>query len=168
MRINLFKHLLHKLHLRIGIFSDVSLKHRSAILLLSVVMIFVDPRVSVTFGSASLGGLGISVSPAQEISIGLLILALLAYRLIAFWASVLFENGTDLSLAERRALLEFDPSWEVEEHEPGNMEQLIREETRGEVYKWTMRKLIWEFIVPNLIALIALTVFAVKYFVPDA
>ena len=168
MSTNLFRHLLHKLHLRIGKFSEASLKHRSGILLLSVVMIFVDPRVSITFGSASLGGLGISVSPPQEVSIGLLLLALLVYRLIAFWASVLLENGTDLSLAERRALLEFDPSWEAEEHEPGNMEQLIRNESRGEVYKWTLWQLVWQFLVPNFLALVALTVFAAKYFAPDA
>src|SRR5690606_38989748 len=131
-------------------------------------MIFVGPGVSVTFGNASFGGLGISVSPPQEISIGWLILALLVYRLIAFWASVLLENGTDLKLAERRALLEFDPSWEAEEHQPGNMEQFIREESQGDVYIWTMRKLVWEFVIPNFVALIALTVFAVKYFLPDA
>ncbi|WP_339807326.1 hypothetical protein [uncultured Marinobacter sp.] len=108
------------------------------------------------------------MSPPQEVSIGLLLLALLVYRLIAFWASVLLENGTDLSLAERRALLEFDPSWEAEEHEPGNMEQLIRNESRGEVYKWTLWQLVWQFLVPNFLALVALTVFAAKYFAPDA
>lgn len=167
MGTTLFKNLLHKLNLRIGKFSETSLKHRSAIFLFSVVMIFVDPLVSITFGSASLGGVGISVSPPQKISIGLLLLALLVYRLIAFWASVLLENGTDLSLARRRAALEFDPAWEAEQHESESMEQLISHESREDVYKWTLRQLVWQFVVPNILALVALTIFAAKYFAPD-
>ena len=103
------------LHRHLGKLSETSLKHRRAILILSLVIFFIDPSVKVTFGKASLAGLGISITPPQEISIGLLVLGLLIYRVFAFWTSIIIESGTDLKLAKRKALLEIQPEWEAEE-----------------------------------------------------
>ena len=153
---------LFKLNLHIGKLGDSSLRHRSAILVLSVLLILVGPEIKITFGSASLAGLGISVSPPQELSVGLFLLAILTYRLIAFWASVLIESGTDLARAERKALLVFDSGWEAEEHKPSDMDQLIRQESHGMVYRWTKWQLVWEILLPNLIAATALAVYATK------
>lgn len=133
-------------------------------MLVSVFMLFVDPNVKITFGSASFAGLGISVNPPQTLPLGIFLLALLIYRLIAFWASVLIESGTDASRAKRKALLAYDPGWEVDEHRPDDMEQLIKEESGGIVYRWSVRQLIWDFLIPNLLAVIALCVYFIKYF----
>ena len=159
----MLSHYLYKLHLHIGKLGEHSLKHRSAILLLSVLLLFIHPNVEITFGSASLAGLGISVNPPQKLSIGLFLLILLLYRLIAFWASVLLESGTDQNRAKRKALLEFDPAWEAEEHRPSDMEQLIRRESNKKICKWSVRQIIWEFVIPNLLAFVALAVYIVKY-----
>lgn len=157
------EHLKYKLHLHIGKLSDYSLKHRSAILVLSVLMLLIDPNVKVTFDKASVAGLGISVDPAQTIYIGVFLLALLIYRLIAFWASVLLESGTDLNRATRKALIEFDPAWEAEERKPHDMDQLIKSESGEIVYKWSIRQILWEFLLPNALALVALAVYTTSY-----
>lgn len=159
---------MYKLHLHIGDLSDTSSKHRSAILLLSVLVMFVAPDVKLTFGTASLAGLGISVSPPQEIAIGHFLLALLTYRFIAFWVLVLLESGTDISRAERKALLAFDPAWGAEEEQSGDKEQLIRLESRDMVYKWKVRQIVWEIIVPNVIALSALAIYITRFILLDA
>ncbi len=153
----------YKLHLHIGKLGEASLKHRSVILLLSILMLLVDPNVKVIFGKASVAGLGISVEPPQTIYVGFFLLALLIYRLVAFWASVLLESGTDSSRATRKALLEFDPAWEAEEHRPHDMEQHIKNESGEIIYKWSVRQVLWEFVFPNVLALAALTVYLIVY-----
>lgn len=154
---------LNRLNLHIGKLGEASTKHRSAILFLSLLVILIEPGVKLTFGSASLLGLGISVSPPQEISIAVFVLALLAYRMLAFWIVVLLESGVDMKRAERKALLEFDPAWEAEAYQPGNMDQLIRQESHAMVLKWTVRRIVWEVLFPNLFAIMALAIFATKY-----
>lgn len=156
-------HFLYRLHLHIGKLSEASLKHRSTILLLSILISLIDPSVTISFGSASLAGLGISVNPPQELSVGALLLALLIYRLIAFWVSVLLESGTDSKRVTRKALLDFEPAWEAEEYRPGDIGQLISQESEKVIHRWSVRQLIWELVIPNLIAIIALTVFITKF-----
>ncbi|NWO06548.1 MAG: hypothetical protein HLX50_12940 [Alteromonadaceae bacterium] len=151
------------LHLHLGKLSETSLKHRRAILLLSLLMFFIGPSVKVTFGKASLAGLGISITPPQEISIGLLVLGLLIYRVFAFWTSIIIESGTDLKLAKRKALLEIEPEWEAEEYEPGNIEQYVRHSSNKIVYKWTKWQLIWEFLFPNIVAITAFITYVMKF-----
>ncbi|EJB8535479.1 TPA: hypothetical protein I7264_25880 [Vibrio parahaemolyticus] len=153
----------YKLHLNIGKLNEVSMKHRSAILLISVLIYFVDPNVKITFGNASLAGLGISVEPAQTVYLGYFLLALLIYRLIAFWVSVLLESGTDRNRAIRKAQIDFEPAWEAEENRPHDMEQLIRQESEKITYKWNVRQILWEFVFPNIIALVAVITFFVQY-----
>lgn len=145
------------LYLNIGKLSDASHKHRGAILMVAVIMLFIDPEVKVTFGSASLAGLGISVTPAQEISLGLLLFAILVYKLIAFWVSVLLESGTDSARAERKALMELDPGWDAEQHDPTDFSRLIRNHKQEIIYKWTVRQILWEFVFPNLVGVVALS-----------
>jgi len=153
----------YKLHLHIGKLGDVSLKHRSVILFLSVLMLLIDPNVKVTFGKASVAGLGISVDPPQTIYIGFFLLALLVYRLIAFWASVLLENGTDSNRARRKAALQFDPAWEAEQDNPHDLDQIIKNESGSIVYKWSVRQILWEFVLPNVLALATLIVYLTGY-----
>lgn len=155
---------IRKLYRNVGKLTDASLKYRGSILLLSVLVIFIDPDVKITFGSASLAGLGISISPPQEFSIGLFLVALLAYRWIAFLATALFESGTDIERTEKNVLLKFEPAWEAEERNPGDMDQLVRMESDRSVYKWEKYQLIWEFLLPNAIAVIAFSVYAIKFF----
>lgn len=150
------------LHFHLGKLSDTSLKHRSTILFLSVVMLFIDPSVKITLGTASLAGLGISLSPPQEIPIGQLIMFLLVYRVFAFWTSTILESGTNLNLAKRKVLLDVEPTWEAEENEPGNIEQYVRHTSHKKVYKWTKWQLAWEFLFPNILALAAFITYSAK------
>lgn len=159
---------MYKLNLYIGKLSDASSKHKSAILFLSVLVMFVGPDVKLTFGSASLAGLGISVSPPQELAIGHFLLALLTYRFIAFWVLVLLDGGTDISRAERKALLAFDPAWGAEEEQPGDKEQLIRRESGDIIYKWKVRQIAWEILFPTVIALLAFVTYITKFILFDA
>ena len=154
----------HKLHLHIGKLGEASLKHRSSILLLSVLIIFVEPNLKIIFGKASVAGLGISVDPPQTIHLGLFLLLLLIYKLITFWLSVFIEHGTDPTRAGRKALLDFEPSSETEEHRPHDMDKLIKRESDDIVYKWSVRQIVWEFIFPNLLAVAGIATYLIKYF----
>lgn len=158
-----WNHVKYWMHLHIGKLGESSLKHRSAILLLSVLMLFIEPSVTITFGNASLAGLGISFNPPQTISIGLFLFALLIYRLTAFWVSVFLESGTDSKRATRKALLSFDPSYEAEENRPHNMEHVIKAESEDILYKWSVRQILWEFVTPNLLAIVSLSVYIIEY-----
>jgi hypothetical protein len=154
----------YKLHLNIGKLGEVSLKHRSVILFLSVLMLLVDPDLKITFGNASVAGLGISVDPPQAIFLGVFLLALLIYKLIVFWISVFIEHGTDPKRAGRKALLKFDPSYEAEEENHHDMGQIIRNEKGEIIYKWSVRQILWEFIFPNVLAFGGIVTYAIKYF----
>ena len=137
----------------VGELGEVSLKHRSNILLLSVLMIFIDSNVKVILGKASLAGLGITIEPTQTIPVGLFLFALLIYRLVAFWASVTLESGTSKSIADTKAQYDIDPAYHAEERSPSDMDQAIRMESNATTYKWQVRRILWEFTVPNLLAL---------------
>ncbi len=151
------------MNLNIGKLGPTPIKHRSAIMILSVLMLFIDPGVEITFGSASLAGFGISVKPEQVIHIGYFLLALLIYRLIAFWASVLLENGTDSNRARRKALDMFDGTYSANEPQPHDMEYVLDSESEEILYKWNFRQALWEFVVPNLLAFIALVIYLIRY-----
>lgn len=152
----------YKLPIHIGKIGDSAHKHRTAVLFLSVLAIFIEPHVTVSFGTASLAGLGISVTPPQEIPVGILLFCLLIYRLTSFWVIVLIDSGTDFERAERKAYLELDPGCEAEEHSPSTMEELIRREARGKVLNWTVWQLTWEFLFPNVVAAAALATFITR------
>lgn len=154
----------YTLDLHVGKLGEASVKHRSAVLMLSVLMLFISPSVKVTFGSASVAGLGISIDPPQTIFLGIFLFALLIYRLAAFWAAVLLESGTDSSRATRKAQLEFEPSLGEEQNRAHDMGALIQSESRKTVYKWSVRQILWEFVFPNILAAIALTKYLLEYF----
>lgn len=154
---------LYRLHFHVGKLGDVSSKHRSAILLLSVLLCFIDPEVRLSFGSASLVGLGISIQPPQDFTIGTIVLVLLIYRVPAFWISVLIENGTNNSRAERIALSKFDPGSLSDQFKPSNIDELVSQEARKNVQKWTVRQITWEVVFPNILALISLAIYSMRY-----
>ena len=151
------------LYQHVGALNDAALKHRGAILLISALMLFIEPGAKATFGKVAVAGLGISIDPEQDIYIGVFLFVLLVYRLVAFWMSVLIESGTDQGRAERKALLEYDPSWFADEPAPHTTEQLIKDEAEHTVYKWNVRQILWEFMFPNFLAAVALTSYVVVY-----
>ena len=150
------------MHLHIGKLSDTSLKHRGSILLLSTLILFIDPAVKLTFGKASLAGLGISVDPVQVIPVGLFLWVLLIYRLTAFWVSVLLESGTDPKMAAQKALSVQNYPYEQNEPEV-TMPRLLDSESKGILNKWTIRQMLWELVPPNLLALVALIVYLARW-----
>ncbi len=148
------------MHLHIGKLSPIALKHRGAILVLSVLTFFIEPDVIIKFGTASVVGLGVTVTPEQSINIGYLLLALLIYRLIAFWASVLLENGTDENRAAQKALVLHSMPYQQKEPEV-TMSDVLDNESEGTLYKWKVRQVLWEFVLPNIIAFTAIIVWLI-------
>lgn len=146
----------------LGKLGEVPLKHRSHILVLSVIVMLVDPNIKITFGSASLAGLGISVEPKQTFDVGFTLSCLLLYRLIAFWASTLLASGTSYELAKERAYDELDPARHAEEPTVGDIDQEASRVSRRSVYAWNKLQLIWELVLPNMLAMVALAIFYVK------
>jgi hypothetical protein len=138
-------------HYNIGQLSESSLKHRGAILFLSVAIIFIDPDVSLTLGSASLAGLGISVEPPQSIPVAPFLFSLLIYRLTAFWASIVLDNRTDTKKTHERISLHYEDDYEdCEINTTGDM---ISHETDASTYHWGVRKILWDILPPNILAL---------------
>jgi len=147
----------------IGPLSESALKHRNHILLISVLMVLISPEVKVTFGKVNALGLGISLDPPQTIHIGILLFSLLLYRTIAFWVTALISNGKNEKNARRKAALKVDPS-ELIPPAPRDMVDVIHEKSESIIYNWKFIGFIWEFIVPNLLAMYALTSYTYHYF----
>lgn len=146
----------------IGHLNDLSLKHRNHILIISILMMVISPEVKITFGKASVIGLGINIDPPQTIYIGLVLLVILIYRVIAFWITALITQGTNKQSAYNKAALKIDEMHIL----PGpatNIGDVINEEANSIKYKWELRRLTWEFIIPNLLALIALLRYGYYY-----
>lgn len=146
-------------HIYIGPLSDVSLKHRNSVLFISILMMLISPDVTITFGSASIAGLGIKIEPPQTIHIGSVLFLLLLYRLIAFWATTLISHGTNEKIAYKKAAINIDASY-LAPQQQATITDVINEESDSIKYKWETHRIIWEFIVPNALALAALA----KYF----
>lgn len=147
------------LYRHIGELSDVSLKHRSAVILLSVLLLFLDHDVAITFGSASLAGLGISVTPPQTIPVGTFLLLLLIYRFFAFVASISIESGVNPDLAGKKARYQFDPAYDAEERSSHDMDQIVRYDSNEITYKWRGRQILWEVIFPCFLAAMSIGLF---------
>ena len=155
---------MNKIELHIGKLSEKALKHRSAILLLSVLIFVVDPKVKITFSKASAAGLGISVDPPQTFYIGFFLFFLLFYRLVAIWVVVFLERGTDEKVARRKAINEIEPWHDGEKPDPQNNEQLIEIRSGSILREWDKKQLLWELLLPSLIAIFALITFLVKHY----
>lgn len=156
---NTFRSWLYK---NVGELDQASSKHRTIILFISAIMLFTDPSVSVTLGSASLAGLGISVEPPQSIPVGVLLLALLTYRLVALWASIILDSGTDKLKAQYKARIRHG-SPEDYNPEPNTIDELITEIAENTVYTWQIRKILWELAPPNIAALTCIVKYSLYY-----
>ncbi|EHU4978445.1 hypothetical protein [Vibrio vulnificus] len=146
----------------IGKLGEVSLKHRSHTLVLSVIVMLVDPNINITFGSASLAGLGISVEPKQTFDVGFILSCLLLYRLVALWASALLANGTSYEAAKERAYNELDPARHDDEPGVGNLVQEASKLSRKSVYTWNKFQVFWELTLPTVLAIVAFITFSVR------
>lgn len=151
------------LYRNIGELDERALKNRSAILFLSFLLFFLDPGVEVVFGQASFGGLGITVNPPQTLPVGLLLFLLLAYRLAVFWVSVLISSGCNKDRARYKAQYDFDPSFEAEEPRMHDKDYIIQSQSEEHLYIWTVRKLIWQFIFPNIVALVCIVYYLTEF-----
>lgn len=148
--------------LTIGKLDETSLKHRSAVLVLSAMVFFVSPEAKLTFGNASLAGLGISVTPPQVLPVGWFLVALLLYRLIAFWMSILIGEKTDLGRAKWRALRCFAPEYTNDEDEPGNPEAMAIFHAKYGVSQWSRIRALWEIAIPSVMGVLAFLFFLYK------
>lgn len=155
--------LVHRIYINIGELSESALKHRSSILMISVIMLVIEPHATLTLGKASLAGLGISVEPPQSVPVGLFLYVLLMYRLIAFWAAVLLDSGTDDKVAREKAIHECDPGYYDDEENPHDMRELIRRKSSEIVYKWKLRKMLWEIFIPNILGATSLIYYSYIY-----
>ncbi|EHU0329855.1 hypothetical protein KY023_004424, partial [Vibrio vulnificus] len=146
----------------LGELNEVSAKHRSNILVLSVIVFLVDPNVVISFGNASLAGLGITIVPKQDINIGYILLGLLVYRFIAFWFSILSTSGRNFSAAESRALSELQPDYLTEQPGTGNLDQEVARYARKSVRRWKNYSFVWDIYLPSALAVIATIFFICK------
>ncbi len=143
----------------IGKLGEVSLKHRSHTLVLSVIVMLVDPNINITFASASIAGLGISVEPKQTFDVGLILSCLLLYRLIALWASALLASGTSYDAAKDRAYDELDPARHADEPGVGDIDQEASKMSRKSIHTWNKFQVFWELTLPTVLAIVALIIF---------
>ena len=150
-------------HRHIGELNETSLKHRSHILLLSVLLLFVSSDIVLILGKASLAGLGISVDPPQTIPVGLFLFVILVYRVIAFWTSALINNGLNIEKIEHELRLDYDPIYEAEPkpRDPGELARVMGAAIR---FKWERVKVLWEFYLPNLFAFVSIANFVFDYY----
>ena len=153
----------HWVDRNIGQFEEVSLKHRSAVILLSVLVFFVEPDVKLEFGSAAFAGLGVSVDPPQTIPVGLVLLSLLIYRFVAFWFTIFLMSGTDENIAIGKALYEDDPAWNASGATMSDYPEMIKDDAEKIVYKWRFRKFIWEVMLPSVAALVVIFKYAATH-----
>jgi len=140
-----------------------SRRARKALIFVSVCVMFVDQNVKLTLGKASLGGLGVEISPQQIIPVYDLLIVFLVYLFISFLASVLTENGTDFEKAERTSWKKVDPGFFENIEEPRSQNELAKVMANDAVTKWEWRKIIWEIFFPILFALSALTKFGYNF-----
>lgn len=150
----------HWLYYNIGELSESSLKYKSSILLISVIIIFTSPDASLTFGSASFVGLGISVTPPQTIPIGPFLLALLAYRFISFWIEVIIDNGLDEKRTARKIEDKFTSSHYESNYfddSPDSEEEYIEQQINNKIHSWKINKIIWNIAPPNIAAIACIT-----------
>lgn len=154
-----------RVYLNLGEINEEARKHRSAILVISVIMLVVDPHVTLTLGTASLAGLGISVKPPQSIPVGLFLYAVLSYRVIAFWAATIIGAGVNDDIARDKAIDSCDPGHYAEERNPHDIGHLINMETNHITYRWKVRRIYWDIFVPNLMAAFSLVFYSYRYIV---
>ena len=146
----------------IGPLSEVSLKHRNYVLLISILLVLISPEVKITFGTASIAGMGIEIDPAQTIYIGVVLLFILLYRISAFWATALITHGSNEKSARRKAALKIDADSLVPPP-PQHISDVVKEKAEAINYKWSFIRLIWEFFLPNILALAALSKYTYYY-----
>lgn len=152
-----------RIYLYFGDISEEAIKHRSAIMVLSVIMLVIDPHVTLTLGAASLAGLGISVEPPQAIPVGLFLYVILFYRLIAFWVAALLGAGTNKNTARERAIDACDPTHYDQEKNIQDVGQLISFESSAIIYRWKVRRIYWDLFIPNILAMISLSIYSYGY-----
>ena len=142
--------------------SEKTEKTRKLVMFLGVAAIFISPDVVVTFGSASVAGLGISVSPVQKLPIAVVILAVLVFKIISLWVTIAIESGRDESTARRKAFSIIKPMLMEGEQNPDDIEHFVRSKAHEMTRKWTLRKLLWEVVMPSLVGIVGVTVFLAK------
>ena len=154
--------LIFRPHLYIGKLNESSLKHRGAIIVLSALLIFIDRDVTVTLGSGSLAGLGISVSPPQHLPIGFFLVLLLVYRLITFWVTGLIDEGTNPERAEMRSIDAIIGYQTVDTLDLKNREHAVNALTAARLDIWSFFRTLWEFVLPSIIGVSALIAYGLK------
>lgn len=152
----------HWLDLNIGELSDESKTHGKIVMFVSVLMMFIDPSVKITVGQASLAGLGISVNPPISIPVGTLLFVLLTYRYVSFLITTILDNGTNHNTSKRKAAHRHDPTY-GEERPSQDIDQIVSEVAYDITFKWRVRKIMWGFFMPNILALIALSRYIWNY-----
>jgi len=145
----------------IGGISDVSRKHRAAILFISACVFFIESNVKITIGKASLAGLGVSIEPVQVVPIGPILIVLLAYRTIAFWIIILTEHGVNFQKAKKRAQNSLDPDTDAPRD---TVQTEISVIASLSVYRWRLVQVLWEVLLPTALALTAIIMFYHAYF----
>jgi len=151
------------LYRHISILDTTSQKQRVAILFLSAMTFIIEPHAKLTLGKASLAGLGVSLEPSQTIQVGLVLLALLCYRLISFWMTVTLNSGVDSDISNEKAQFIFNPAYGDDGGPYHENDQLAINKSRSLVYSWTVRKIIWEVVVTSLIGTASAVYYLIIY-----
>lgn len=137
-----------------GPISEVSRRHRSAILFWSAIAIFVDHGTTVTFGQASLAGLGITVSPPQTLPIGMLITLMLLYRLAALWFTAFSDAGSDTNKAHYNASFKYDPDSLTPAGPAFRPDEVADEAAENRMYLWSVWRTAWDLVLPTVLGVI--------------
>lgn len=98
----------------------------------STLMLFLDPKVSLTIGILSAAGVGIAVEPSQVIPVAFALFLALGYFTLAFWLSTLTESGTNVEIAHAISALDLDPSYDVD-MPPQSVEEHVKQNARKRI-----------------------------------
>jgi len=147
--------------------SEVSRRHRKSVLFTSICLIVLDQSVELTLGKASLGGLGIGISPEQVIPIYKVLLLVLTYFCITFWVSISIETGLDIDRVKKNLIKNDKDTIYIDCDSENNVKDSSDIHVAAEevVSKWEFRKILWEIVMPTTLAFVALIKHLFLYFV---
>lgn len=144
--------------------SDKTEKTRKLVMFLGVVALLIDSDVAVTLGSASMGGLGVSISPPQVLPVAEIIVFILLFKIVALWVTIAIESGRDKRTARNKAFRIVEPDLMGSDENTDDIELAVRTQAYAITSKWTLWKLVWEVAMPSLIGLAGVATFLYKAF----
>ena len=156
----------HWLLMHIGALEEASQRHARAVIVLAALTIIVEPGLLLTVGSGSILGVGMSLTPEQEIPLGLVVFSLLIVRLIWLWVTALIASGTDQTNANTRVAHRHGPEFLEPNNDPQKSTDPFDDQVNQITFRWELIRIYWQFVIPNVFALAAITFVLIHAFWP--